>query len=187
MRTRIAFVAAALLAAGGAVTALRSQEAFQPPKPGKEHDILKEMQGTWDAVVKMSMDPNTPPVESKSVETATLGGNGLWLISDVKGDFMGMPFHGHGMFGYDTAKKKYVGSWVDSMGTYILQSEGTYDVEKKTFNWTSEVPDPASGKMEKMRELHAIKGKDHRSSSIFVIGPDGKEKPMMTIEFRRRK
>ena len=35
-------------------------------------------------------------------------------------------------------KKKFVGSWVDNMGTGIMFSEGTYDPATKTFTYTSE-------------------------------------------------
>jgi len=57
-----------------------------------------------------------PPEVSTGVETNTLVG-GLWLVSDFQGRWGSQPFHGHGTFGYDTSKKKYVGIWVDSMST----------------------------------------------------------------------
>ncbi len=187
MKIRIVSAACALLVAGGALLALRTQEGFQAPKPSKEHEFLKQMEGTWDSVVKMMMDPTKPPIESKGVETSVMGGNGLWLISDVKGEFLGQPFHGHGMMGYDTMKKKFVGCWVDSMGTYIAQSEGSCDAEGKTFTMTMEMPDPASGKTVKMKEVHVVKGRDMRHSTMTMVGPDGKEMTVMTIESKRRK
>ena len=40
---------------------------------------------------------------------------------------MDMSFTGMAIEGYDNVKKKFVSSWIDNMGTMILNSEGTYD------------------------------------------------------------
>ena len=63
--------------------------------------------------------PGAPVQKSKAVEVDTLGCSGLCLITDVKGDMMGMPFEGHGVSTWDPAKKKYVGSWTMKDGTEL--------------------------------------------------------------------
>ena len=35
-----------------------------------------------------------------------------------------MTFKGTGIEGYDNGKKKFVGTWMDNMGTGIMMSEG---------------------------------------------------------------
>src|SRR5262245_51395340 len=94
------------------------------PKPGPEHEILKKDVGVWDATVETTMAPGGKPSVSKGVETNALLGDGLWLIQDFKGEFAGVPFQGHGVAGYDSSKKKYVGTWVDSMSTGLSTTEG---------------------------------------------------------------
>ncbi len=61
-----------------AVTRAQSAD-FEMPKPGPEHAILKSMEGTWDATVKMMM-PGVPGKESKSTATWKMECNGLWLV-----------------------------------------------------------------------------------------------------------
>ncbi len=168
------------LVVSGIVRAAR-QEGMEPPNPGKEHTLLAQCEGTWDVALKMHMDPTKPPVEWKAVETVTIGCNGLWIISDVKGDFMGAPFHGHGVWGYDTQKKKFVGSWIDSLGTYLTIAEGTWDEKTHSFTYLFESP------MAKMKELHTIKDKDNRSIAYFKVAKDLKETPLMTMEITRKK
>ncbi len=51
------------------------------------------------------------------------------MQEDFSGEFMGKPFHGIGITGYDNLKKKYVGSWIDDMGTGLFISEGDADAE----------------------------------------------------------
>ena len=93
-----------------------AQDMPAMPKPGPEHQLLKEDEGTWDAKVEVFPGPGAAPMVSKGVEVNTIGCGGLCLITDFKGEMMpGQPFHGHGTATYDPQKKKYVGSWTDSM------------------------------------------------------------------------
>lgn len=83
-------------------------------KPGPEHALLKQMEGTWDGTVKLLMEPGKPPAESKGVFTAKMDLGGFFLVTEFKGEMMGQNFTGKGMSGYDPMKKKYVGTWADS-------------------------------------------------------------------------
>jgi hypothetical protein len=154
------------------------------PKPGPEHAFFKDDEGTWDAVVEAFM-PGAPPSTSKGVETNIVGCGGLCLITDFKGDMMGMAFHGHGTTTYDVAKKKYVGSWTDSMSTGLATIEGTFDAAKKTFNSTFEGPD-MTGNVTKTRSVTEYKDKNNRVFSMYMPGPDGKEALGMRITYKRR-
>ena len=59
----------------------------------------------------------------------------FWIVSDFSGDFEGMAFTGHGQFGYDAGKKKYVGTWIDSFSPNVTKMVGTYDADKKTMTY----------------------------------------------------
>src|SRR5581483_6237129 len=107
--------------------------AQAPVKPGPEHERLKKLEGTWDATVKFMGG------ESKGVATYKMDLGGLWLFSTFQGEFGGMPFSGRGVDGYDPAKKKYIGAWVDSMDPSIMTSEGTYDEATKTLTMKGEM------------------------------------------------
>jgi hypothetical protein len=155
------------------------------PKPGPEHEILKQDVGTWDAVVEMT-EPGQPAMTSKGVETVTLMEGGLWTLTDFKGAFMGMPFQGHGQNGYDPIKKKYVSSWVDSMSAGITLGEFTYDAKAKTLKGWVEGPD-LTGKTMRMNETVEWKDADTRIFTMSVPGPDGKDTPNMKITYKRRK
>lgn len=182
------------LAAGPAAAqeTMKTQPAGAPqampplPKPGPEHEILKKDQGTWDATVESWMAPGAPPTTSKGVETRTLGPGGLWLLSEFKGDFMGTPFQGHGVMGYDPNKKKYVGTWVDSMSSGLALTEAIYDPAKKTMTGWMEGPD-MSGKVSKMKEVTEYKDADTQVFTMYNVGADGKEATAMKITYKRRK
>ena len=168
-----------LATAGIGVAASSRQEGFAPPKPTKFHEHLKQLEGEWESDVEMMGS------KSKGSETDRLVAGGLFLVMDYKGEMMGSAFSGHGIMGYDTLKKKYVGSWVDSMSTAIWTSEGTVDDAGKVFTSVMEGPDP-SGKMMKMKMVSEITGKDSKRLTFYMTGEDGKEQQTGKIEYKRK-
>jgi Protein of unknown function (DUF1579) len=181
----ITFVFGLAVAARAAQAPTPPQPPPPAPKPGPEHALFKEDEGTWDAVVEMFVPGQQQPMTSKGVETNTLGCGGLCIITDFKGDMGDMTFHGHGTATWDAAKKKYVGSWTDSMSQGLMLTEGTYDPAKRTFTGWSEAPD-ATGKVVKSRAVTEYKDKSNRVMSMYMPGPDGKEALGMRITYKKR-
>lgn len=156
------------------------------PKPGPEHAVLKNDEGIWDATVEMFM-PGAPPMTSKGVETNTIGCNGLCLITDFKGELMpGATFHGHGTTTYDVAKRKYVGSWTDSMSTGLAIAESTWDPASRTITGWMEGPD-MTGKITKTKAVTEYKDPNKRVFTMYQPGLDGKDVAGMRITYVRRK
>jgi hypothetical protein len=170
----------AVTAALGVMAAARLT-AQQPPevKPGPEHALLKEAEGTWDATAKSQGG------ETKGTLTCKIDLNGLWLLEHFQGDFGGMTFQGRGATSYDATKKKYVNIWIDSMSTSPMISEGTYDKATKTFTMVGNMPMP-DGKTLKATLTTVIKDANTKSFTIKGAGPDGKEFEMMQITYKRR-
>jgi hypothetical protein len=171
------FVLAAVLVLAPASSISRAQT---PPKPGPEMDILKGMEGTWDATVKMMGQ------ESKGKMTYKMSLGGLWLTSNFEGEVFGAKFEGQGMDSYNAAKKKYVSAWADSMSTVPMVSEGTYDAADKKMTMIGSMPD-AEGKMIKSTMITEFKDADTMVSTMSAPGPDGKDAVMMTIVYKRKK
>ena len=154
-------------------------------KPTAEHQKLAACAGTWDAVMSMA-GPDGKATETKGVSVTKLACGGLWLVDDfTMPEFMGAPFAGHGITGYDTAKGKYVGTWVDSMTTSVMSTEGNYDKAGKVLTMTG-MGTGQDGKPAKHRLVTTWKNADTFVFEMFVTGSDGKEGSMMTITYTRR-
>jgi len=183
MRMALASGLATLLLAGQAA----AQQGLPMPKPGPEQMVFKQDEGTWDATVEMFLGPGAPPMSFKGVETNVIGCGGLCLISDFKGELApGQPFHGHGTSAWDPAKKKYVGSWTDSMSNGIAMSEATYDPAARTITGYMEGPD-ASGNMARTKSVVEYRSAGSRVFTMYMPGPDGKELPGMRITYTKKK
>jgi hypothetical protein len=153
--------------------------------PGPQHKTLRSMVGSWNVAGKFWMDPTKPPVESTSTaEIKPLGD--LWVIEDVKGDFMGKPFMGHGVHGYDLTKNKFVGSWVDNMGAWIMSSEGTADASGKVITSMGNDFDPMTGKTGTIKGVTKIDSDTKHTMSMFKTGPDGKEMKIMELVYTKK-
>ena len=84
--------------------------------------------GTWDAEVSMMGQT------SKGTETCRMDCGGYWLTTEFTGSFMGMPFQGKGFTGFDAAKKRFSGAWVDSCGSPMSTfTNGEFSKDGKSF------------------------------------------------------
>jgi hypothetical protein len=175
-------VLAVLLVSLGAFAVPALAQMPPMPQPGPEHEMLKKDVGTWDATVEMFTAPGAPATVSKGTETVTMLG-GFWQLSEFKSEMMGQPFEGRGATGYDPAKKKYVGTWIDTMTPGYYTVEGTYDPAKKTMTAMMEGPDP-SGVVTKIKETTEWKDADTRVFTMYA--PDG-QTVSMRIAYKRRK
>jgi hypothetical protein len=154
--------------------------------PGEAHQALKPIVGSWTCTVKFWMSPGAPAQESPATEEAKMVMGDRYLVEMVKGNFGGMPFEGQGTFGYDNLKKKYVGAWIDNMGTGIMTSEGTYDAAKKTFTMASQFTDPMTGKTAKSRDVLRIESDTKLVREMWAKAPNGKEYKSMEITYTRK-
>jgi hypothetical protein len=155
--------------------------------PGDAHKKLGSMAGTFTADVKMWMQPGAPPAGGSGVAQNTWALDGRWLEQHFTGNFMGMPFTGVGYTGYDNIKKKYVGSWIDSMTTSMMVSSGTAEGDGKSFTFTSTMDDPMTGKSSPVKEKVTVVDDDHHTLEMWGAGPDGKMFKMMEIAYTRKK
>ena len=160
-----------------AVVFAGSAFAQDAPKPGKEHEILKSIAGDWDITMKVAGQ------EAKGTCTYKSDLGGFWLASTLECDMFGQKFTGKGMDGYCPIKKKYISTWMDSMGASPVIMEGDYDADKKTFTLSGDGPSP-EGKMTKYKSVSEHPDANTIKMSMYI--GDGKE-PMFTVEYKRKK
>jgi hypothetical protein len=110
---------------------------------------------------------------------------GKMQMPGADGKMMDMEFKGMATEGYDNVKKKFVASWIDNMGTGIMNMEGTYDAGTKTLTYTAEY-EPMPGMKVKMRETIKATDKNHRTFEFYEDRGDGKEVKTMEMSYTRK-
>jgi hypothetical protein len=172
----------------GLIIALLGTHVFaQAPEPQTEHAWLKQLVGEWEYDTEACLEAGKPPVKITGTEQVRMVG-GFWAISEYSAKLSDSPFTGILTLGFDGEKKKYVGTWIDSMNSYLLHYEGTVDTAGKSLTLLTEGPDPAApGKRCKFKEVIEVKDRDHKVVTTSMQGDDGKWVPLMTINYRRMK
>jgi hypothetical protein len=155
--------------------------------PTDAHKALERMVGTWDVEVTSWMSPGQPPAKSKGVSETRMVMGGRWVEERFTSEMMGQPFEGLGYTGYDNFKKKYVGTWMDTMSTAVMVTEGTMDAGNKVMTSTSVMDDFMTGKKTTIRMTTTITDPDHHLFEMFGPDPTGKEVKQMEIRYTRRK
>ncbi len=153
--------------------------------PGEPHKQLATLAGSWTTKTKSWMEPNKPPVESMGACEQKLLLDGRFLQMKCTGEMMGSPFTGIGVTGYDNHTKKYVSTWMDSMGTGIYFMEGTASADGKTITQKGRYDDPIEGPM-KLRGVTKIVDTNTEIFEMYGTGKSGKDMKMMEITYTRK-
>ncbi len=154
--------------------------------PGAPHKLLASMAGSWITKTKACMEPNKPPMETKGTCEQKMLLGGRFLQQEFTGEMMGSPFTGIGVTGYDNHTKKYVSTWIDSMGTAILFLEGTASADGKTITQECRYDDPIKGPM-KWRSVTKIVDDNTHAFEMYGTDKSGKEEKMMEITYTRKR
>jgi hypothetical protein len=154
--------------------------------PGDMHKWMASMNGTWDADMTMWMNPDSPAMKTKGVAVYKMVLGGRYQEGVHTGDMMGMPFEGRSLMAYDNQKKVFISSWIDNMGTGVMNMEGSYDDKTKTLTSKGKMVDPASGTELDEKEVVTFIDDNTQKMEMYCI-KDGKEIKTMELLAKKRK
>jgi hypothetical protein len=164
-----------------------AQTPPQMPQPTKEHELLKKFVGEWESTAEAVAGPNMPAMTCKGRSSAKMLG-GFWVVIEAETDMMGMKINALQTIGYDPARKRYIGTWVDSMFNHKWDYVGTVDDAGKKLTLEAEGPNfMAEGKTAKFRDSYEFKSPDHIEATSSMQGEDGKWVTFMTGQIKRKK
>ena len=153
--------------------------------PGQPHKQLASMAGSWNTKTKSWMEPDKPPMEESGTCEQKMVLDGRFLQAECTGNMMGQSFTGVGVTGYDNHTKKYVSTWMDSMGTALYFMEGTGSADGKTITQKGHYDDPIEGSM-KLRSVTKMVDNNTEIFEMYGTGKNGKERKMMEISYTRK-
>ena len=169
-------------------TAEMMQRWMEAATPGKQHKFLAQFAGEWDYTMKMSMEGSEgEAAESSGTSKARMIMDGRYLQDEIDGSLMGQPFTGTGLTGYDNFKKRYVGTWVDNMGTAMISMQGALDSSGKVLTMYGLMDEPMTGESDKMTKyVSTIVSEDEHVFEIFDLSA-GHDTPALQITYKRKK
>jgi hypothetical protein len=132
--------------------------------------------------------PGAPPEPTKGVTVSKLVLGGRYLVSEANmNSFMG-PYSGRGTEGYDKVNKRYVHTWMDTMGTGIMVSYGKKK-DDGSIEYISEPQlDAMSGAKVIFRMVSKVVSDDKMTFDMFSKAAEGgEETKIMHIDYTRKK
>lgn len=155
-------------------------------KPGVAHEFLALFEGEFDAVNRMWMNPDGPPMESKASCTNTVIMGGRFLKSEYRGDMMGFAFDGMALMGYDNNKGLFTNIWIDSMSTGIAPAYGNLDESGTALTMIGKMDEPTTGEMGKhYKQVFRLVDEDTHVMEMWEI-LYGDPFKVMEIEYTRK-
>lgn len=157
-------------------------------KPEAQHRWLEKLVGDWTFETHVPAHEGQPASKSVGRESVRSIG-GLWIQAEGLGE---MPGGGQATsvmtLGYDTAKKRFVGSWIGSMMTYMWVYDGELEPGGRVLTLNSEGPSMADdGTLASYQDVIEFKDDDTRTLTGRVRAADGTWQQFMTVEYRRKK
>lgn len=153
--------------------------------PSWGHEFLAKGAGEYTFVSKLWMMPDTEPTVSEGVAKGEMILGGRYLQMHHSGEMWGMPFEGISLEGYDNAKKAFISTWIDNMGTGIMYATGNYNEENKTLTYNGTYCDPMDGKDKPFKQIGRFT-EDNTLVLEMYMEVEGTEFKNMEITFTKK-
>lgn len=157
-------------------------------EPQAQHRWLHRLVGDWTYEGEATMQPGKPPEKFNGSERVrSLGG--LWTVGEAQGE---MPDGGTATLimtlGYDSQKKRYVGTWVGSMMTHLWIYDGSVEASQDVLTLEAEGPGMSPEEtLARYRDVIEFKSDDLRVLTSDILRGDGTWERFMTATYRRNK
>jgi hypothetical protein len=190
----------ALLAAPGAAAAQDPAEreamiremqerARVATTPGKYHEALDYYIGEWDVELAMVM-PGAPPQRSPGRATYEWLIEGRWVMQRVEAaEFMGVPYYGATIIGYDNFARNHVAASVSNVDTALNVVRGVVvDPNDRVTALYGTLDEYTTGELAKpYKVVTRVVDRNHHTIEVWDlgIGPDGAK--VLQFDYTRRR
>ncbi len=158
-------------------------------EPGSEHKWLQQFEGEWTTTMN-PVGPAAGNADSQEEPNGKMSSKmlgGFWMVNNFELDMGGTTMHAIQTIGYDTEKKKYIGTWVDSMMNHMWHYEGVVEASGKKILLEADGPNIMGGEgMARFRDSYEFKSADHIILTSETLS-EGKWTTFMTMDIRRKK
>ncbi|MBN9529022.1 MAG: DUF1579 domain-containing protein [Alphaproteobacteria bacterium] len=150
------------------------------------HRWLDRLVGEWNATTGMA-GPDGKPMPGWTEHVRSL--YGVWVVGETDAP---MP-HGRRAatmvtLGYDSARGRYVGTWIGSMMDHLWVYDGALDASGNVLTLDTEGPDFGNpGGRARYQDIVTFLDDDRRTLTSFQLQGDGSRKQIMAADYRRKR
>ena len=158
--------------------------------PGKFHDLLKPLVGTFAATATYAPGPaaagdtgDAPTSQGVSTNTMILGGR--FLRQDYAGRLGDREFHALTLTGYDNVTAGYQAVTCDEFETALLTMDGAVDDTGKIFTFSGQAGDPISGQVKSFRRVLRVESDKRHVLEMYEPDAGGQLRKSVSIVYDR--
>jgi len=148
------------------------------------HKKLKVFEGAWDVSTTLYVKGQPQPGYSGKADFWSILGD-RFVVEDFKGKFLDKPVASHIIFGYDNSKKKYVSVRITSLGTEVMNREGTLSADGKVLTLTGESFDATTNKSAQGRMVYRFESNDKINVEVYETKPGAAEVRLFDMAYTR--
>lgn len=152
--------------------------------PGRMHHKMLEWGGNWREQTMVWATPEAEPVKSEAICESRVVMEGRFIMSTHRGEMNKAQYEAQSVLGWDNAKKKFIKTWFDNMGTGILTMEGTWDEAKQTIEFIGYASNPFGEAPIKVRQVLKIINPTEMLLEVYM-DYNGKEYKSMEVKSTR--
>jgi hypothetical protein len=162
------------------------QEREAASQPGPQHLNLMRLDG--DYVIKEEFYPpgQTTPLESDGTATLRSEMGGRFIVERNAGGYLGEPYVGLRVYGYNNGSKKYEGVWTSSKSTAVISLLGESKDGGITIEYVGTYHEDATGNLRTMQITLHIADPDHFEVTVNRTMPDGSPGPKLVSVYSRK-
>ncbi len=175
-----------ILASFVAMTASFADQKPSSNQEPKERLWLQQFVGEWTLSSELTMPGSEEaPIKSKGLMKSRMLGD-VWVVLESSGEVDGKIVTAVQTIGFNSARAKYVATWVGSVTDHMWMSEGA--LEGNTLVLETEGPSVfEEGKRAKYRDTYEFQRDDYIVQRSTTLNDKGEWVPYMTSEYRRQK
>ncbi len=163
------------------------QAAKQAASISAFHKKIRKIKGKYDQTIKWWRAPGAVPDESNGRANTNWEVDGRFMIQRIEGRWLGSPFKGVAILGYDNATEEFTAVWMDSLGSNMMFSRGKPDELGETITLRGQHVDIITG--ETVQATTLLQMPDRKGETrleMFRTGPDGAEFKFLEVATTRK-
>ena len=163
------------------------QAAKQAASISVFHKKIRKIKGKYDEAIKWWRAPGAAPDESSAWANTDWEVEGRFMIQRIEGRWLGSPFKGIAILGYDNATEEFTAVWMDNLGSNMMFSRGKAYESCETITMRGQHLDIITGETVQATTLLQMPDrKGETKLEMFRTGPDGADFKFLEVASTRK-
>jgi len=162
------------------------QQRDAASQPGPQHLSLMRLDGDYVTKEKYYPPGQSTPLESDGTATLRSEMGGRFIVERNAGGYLGEPYIGLRIYGFNNGTKKYEGVWTSSKSTAVISLLGDSKDGGMTIEYTGTYHEDTTGSMRTMQITLHILDPDHFEVQVIRTMPDGSPGPKLVSLYTRK-